>query len=106
MSASWGGSDRTERAAAAAMLTEQGEPCRYFVTCDRPAIGLVANPIIGPVPCCRRCADQVGAILGPLSDSPWDHVAVAVLCDWPGRCRLHDHREPGVEQCRAGRYPS
>jgi hypothetical protein len=39
--------------------------CRYFLLCDRHAVGTVANPVLGPVPCCQRCADRVEAILVP-----------------------------------------
>lgn len=35
-------------------------PCEYFALCTNEATGTVPNPIIGPVPCCDRCADRVG----------------------------------------------
>lgn len=37
--------------------------CEYFVLCTNESIGTVANPVIGPVPCCQRCADRVGATI-------------------------------------------
>jgi hypothetical protein len=38
-------------------------PCEYFYLCENPADGTVSNPILGPVPCCDRCARTVGAEL-------------------------------------------
>lgn len=31
--------------------------CEYFARCDNDAVGTVPNPVLGPVPCCQRCAD-------------------------------------------------
>jgi hypothetical protein len=35
--------------------------CEYFMLCTNDAIGTLPNPVLGPVACCARCADQVGA---------------------------------------------
>ncbi len=32
--------------------------CRYFRGCTNEAVTTVPNPILGPVPCCQRCADK------------------------------------------------
>lgn len=40
--------------------------CRYYALCDRPADGYVANPIVGLVPTCQRCADRHDITLEPL----------------------------------------
>ncbi|TMQ10154.1 MAG: hypothetical protein E6J90_36755 [Deltaproteobacteria bacterium] len=32
--------------------------CEWFALCDREAVVLVAHPILGEVPTCRRCADR------------------------------------------------
>jgi hypothetical protein len=39
--------------------------CEYFLLCENEAEGTVANPVLGPVPCCKRCADKVEATLAP-----------------------------------------
>ena len=36
--------------------------CKYFAMCDHDAIGTLPNPVLGPVPVCKRCANQVGAV--------------------------------------------
>jgi hypothetical protein len=41
--------------------------CAYFLSCDRPAEGVLPNPILGPVPCCSRCAARVGLTLDPFT---------------------------------------
>lgn len=33
--------------------------CEWFALCTRPADGVVAHPILGMVPCCRRCATNM-----------------------------------------------
>lgn len=33
--------------------------CEWFALCDRPADGTVKHPILGNVPCCKRCADKL-----------------------------------------------
>lgn len=33
--------------------------CAWFLLCDRAAVGTVAHPILGSVPCCQRCADKL-----------------------------------------------
>lgn len=56
--------------------------CEYFVLCDRPAEGVVANPVIGDVPCCQRCADRVGLELvrrGVMVFVSTDYANVGVL---------------------------
>lgn len=35
--------------------------CDYFARCDKPAIGTLPNPVLGPVRTCQRCADHVGS---------------------------------------------
>lgn len=30
--------------------------CGWFAMCDRPAAGVVAHPVLGPVPTCEPCA--------------------------------------------------
>lgn len=40
--------------------TEEIVKCEYFAMCDNDAVGTVPNPVLGPVPCCKRCADKVG----------------------------------------------
>lgn len=39
--------------------------CEYFVLCTNDAVGYIDNPVIGPVPSCKRCGDQVGADVQP-----------------------------------------
>ena len=31
--------------------------CEYFLKCTNPATTTVPNPVLGPVPACKRCAD-------------------------------------------------
>lgn len=50
--------------------TTVSQMCEYFALCDRPADGTVDNPVLGPVPCCKRCAAVVGATI-----DPWAEVA-------------------------------
>lgn len=33
--------------------------CRWFALCDRPAVGVAGHPILGTVPICQRCADNL-----------------------------------------------
>lgn len=33
--------------------------CQYFLLCDRPAVGTIDNPFLGPVPSCERCATRM-----------------------------------------------
>lgn len=69
--------------------------CQYFALCENSAIGVVPNPILGPVPCCQRCADRVGvtllfdpdnphADLLPDPDGNWheNHDNVVMLARW------------------------
>ena len=35
--------------------------CAYFAFCTNDAIGTLPNPVVGPVPTCKRCADKFGA---------------------------------------------
>lgn len=32
--------------------------CQYFLLCTNKATTSVPNPIIGDVPCCKRCKDK------------------------------------------------
>lgn len=34
--------------------------CEWFAMCDRPAEYIVAHPVLGGVPACGRCLEQVG----------------------------------------------
>ena len=43
--------------------------CEYFALCKNPAVGFVTNPILGPVPCCQRCADKMEQTLVAVSDA-------------------------------------
>jgi hypothetical protein len=42
-----------------------GAVCEWFALCTRPADGVVAHPIIGPVPTCQRCAERMEQRLDP-----------------------------------------
>jgi len=33
--------------------------CEWFAKCDHPAVGVIAHPVLGDVPCCQRCADKL-----------------------------------------------
>lgn len=39
--------------------------CEYFAKCTNDADGTVTNPVLGPVPTCRRCADKMEQVLVP-----------------------------------------
>jgi hypothetical protein len=62
--------------------------CRYFALCDRPAEGFVPNPVLGPVPCCARCAAVVGAVLADVDDPQGCRV-----------CGALDPRAPRIPDC-------
>lgn len=34
--------------------------CQWFAFCPNEADGTVAHPVLGDVPTCTRCADQLG----------------------------------------------
>lgn len=36
------------------------ERCRWFALCESETDRALPHPILGPTPCCIRCADQVG----------------------------------------------
>lgn len=44
--------------------------CQWFALCANETTTALPHPILGPVPCCERCARQVGAEadLVPLED--------------------------------------
>jgi hypothetical protein len=35
-------------------------PCEWFALCTNTTDTYIEHPILGPVPCCARCAAQVG----------------------------------------------
>ncbi len=41
--------------------TEDGQQvaCHWFALCDKQATHLESHPVLGPTPCCDRCA-QIG----------------------------------------------
>lgn len=32
--------------------------CEWYALCTNAAVGVVEHPVLGDVPCCRRCADR------------------------------------------------
>lgn len=36
--------------------------CEWFALCDRETTTCLPHPILGWVPCCARCAAQVGSL--------------------------------------------
>lgn len=37
--------------------------CQWFARCPNPADGVVPHPILGNVPCCKRCATKLDLTL-------------------------------------------
>jgi hypothetical protein len=35
--------------------------CAWFALCDNETMTALDHPVLGPTPCCERCARQVGA---------------------------------------------
>lgn len=33
--------------------------CDWFLLCENPPDGMVAHPVLGEVPTCRRCAERL-----------------------------------------------
>lgn len=42
--------------------------CEWFRDCFRPSAGTVEHPILGPVPCCTRCAEKLNLELDPYEE--------------------------------------
>jgi hypothetical protein len=36
--------------------TKPAEKCRWFLNCTRDAVTSVKHPVLGDVPCCKKCA--------------------------------------------------
>lgn len=34
--------------------------CEWFAKCENPTLSAAVHPILGPVPCCDRCARKLG----------------------------------------------
>ncbi len=73
--------------------------CEYFALCDREAVGTVPNPVLGPVPCCQRCADRVETELDPFPPRE-ECQACRGRCYTDGPCTCSTwcelHPRPGV----------
>lgn len=83
--------------------------CRYFATCDHPAAGFVANPVLGPVPCCDRCREVVGAdFMAPepqeLDDFLAGYIECALWADLDMSPRCYECKGPAkpCESCPHG----
>jgi hypothetical protein len=40
--------------------SNSGAVCEWFALCDEAADGVVAHPILDPIPTCTRCATELG----------------------------------------------
>ena len=50
--------------------------CEWFAMCDHEAIGVVSHPVLGDVPICQRCADNMGLDPQPFGEAveAWPNI--------------------------------